>query len=165
MFSGKFLTEITIPDAVKEIKDGTFEGCSALTTVEGATMVESIGTSAFQGTSSLTMLRWITFNGAPITNKITSIGASAFKESGLVGEIVIPDGVTEIGASAHAHQILFHYASAPQSSRCCCHCALLPRLPLRNSLCVCIRSLHVCVRSFAGSKVRHRLHKSRLAMG
>jgi hypothetical protein len=53
-FSGLSLTSIVIPDGVKEIRNGAFEGCERLTYVKIPDSIEIIGEYAFRGCSELT---------------------------------------------------------------------------------------------------------------
>ena len=52
--NGELLTELVIPDSIKEIKNHAFSGCSSLTNVIIPNSVTSIGRSAFEGCSGLT---------------------------------------------------------------------------------------------------------------
>ena len=98
-FSGcSGLTSIVIPNSVKYIYDYAFYGCSGLTSIVIPNSVTSIGRSAFSGCSGLTSV--------VIGNSVTSIGERAFYGcSGLTGELVIPNSVTSIG------EIAFSYCS------------------------------------------------------
>ena len=51
--NGELVTDLVIPDNVKEIKDYAFKDCSGLTSVTIPNSVTSIGESAFQGCSGL----------------------------------------------------------------------------------------------------------------
>ena len=78
------LTTVVLNDGVKVINDSAFEGCSALSKVEGAENVEIIRYSAFKGCKKLTKLGTASGNVFHITEKITTLGDSAFDGTGIV---------------------------------------------------------------------------------
>lgn len=86
------LESITLPEDLKEIKSGIFNGCSALTEFEIPAGVTSIGGSAFSGCSSLAEV--------VIPDGVTSIGNYAFNGCTSLAEVEIPASVTSIGSSA-----------------------------------------------------------------
>ena len=85
-------TEITIPDSVTSIGDGSFFLCDSLTSIVIPDSVTSIGDMAFGNCSSLTSI--------VIPNSITSIGDLAFGDCSSLTSIVIPNSVTSIGMGA-----------------------------------------------------------------
>ena len=113
--NGELVTELVIPDGVKEIKNYAFEGCTSLTSIEIPNSVTSIGRSAFLGCSGLTSItipnsvtsigEWA-FSGCTgltsieIPNSVTSIEAYAFNYCTCLTSIEIPNSVTSIGGSA-----------------------------------------------------------------
>ena len=68
--NGELVTELVIPDDVKEIKDYAFEHCRALTSVELPVSLRSIGENAFDGCTSLVSVL--------ICENVENIGADAF---------------------------------------------------------------------------------------
>ncbi len=69
-FEESHLTEITIPSAVHEIEENTFNNCSLLTSVTIGNGVKTIGQDAFSGCSSLTSFT--------VPNSITELSANSF---------------------------------------------------------------------------------------
>lgn len=87
------LTEITLPESVKEIEDFSFsynDNIRKITLNEG---LEKIGQFAFQSTKCLESII--------IPSTVKSIGDSAFKKSG-INFIKLNEGLEEIGAKAFA---------------------------------------------------------------
>ena len=68
--NGNLVTELVIPDTVKEIKNYSFSGCTSLTSITIPNSVEFIGDYAFSDCTSLTSVT--------ITNSVTSIGNGVF---------------------------------------------------------------------------------------
>ena len=93
-FNGTALTSITIPSSITSIGEMAFNRTTALKTVTFASgsALASIGTSAFNGASSLTSIN--------IPNSVTSIGSSAFSGTNSLTSISIPSSVTSIGSYA-----------------------------------------------------------------
>ncbi len=123
------LTSITIPESVTSIGEKTFYNCTGLPSVTIPESVTNIGASAFYGCSCLTSVHisdlkaWceLTFfdrNSNPlfyakhlylndkevedmvIPNGVTSIGASVFYNCTGLTSVIIPESVTSIGNQA-----------------------------------------------------------------
>lgn len=95
IFSGpedRDCTSYVIPDGVKEIGEGAFDGCSSLINIEIPDSVMEIGHYAFADCSSLTDIE--------IPDGVTWIGEGAFSGCSSLTDIEIPDSVTEIYAYA-----------------------------------------------------------------
>ena len=86
------LTNVIIPDSVKEIGSGAFSGCSNLASVTIPDSVTSIGSYAFFRCSGLT--------NVIIPDSVTSIGRYAFRHCTGLTSVTIPDSVTAIGDGA-----------------------------------------------------------------
>ena len=97
MFNGcSSLTEITIPEGTTEIGNAAFMG-TKLVTLHVPASVKSIG---YQVAENVTTFTTLTFAE---NSQLTFIDHRAFQGSGLTGDIVIPEGVTEIDYSAFAN--------------------------------------------------------------
>ncbi|MDE6000705.1 MAG: leucine-rich repeat protein [Clostridia bacterium] len=83
---------ITIPDSVTEIGSSAFEGCSSLTSITIPDSVTYIGSSAFEGCSSLTSIT--------IPDSVIYIRDYTFRDCSSLTSITIPDSVTYIDSYA-----------------------------------------------------------------
>ena len=81
--NGELVTDLVIPDNVKEIKDYAFYSCSRLTSVTIPNSVTSIGNNAFRDCDGLTSIE--------IPNSVTSIGNFAFRDCTGLKEVHIND--------------------------------------------------------------------------
>ena len=88
------LTSVTFGEDSKldTIRDWTFNGCSALTSIDIPNTVTSIGKYAFQACSSMTSIE--------IPSGVTSIGNYAFNQCSALTNMEIPSTVTSIGRTA-----------------------------------------------------------------
>ena len=99
----KGLSEIIIPEGVTIIEDYAFDGCTALRSVYMPNSVTSIGNNAFDGCTGLTGV-YITDIGAWCNIGFENLKANPLNYAGkiyldgnLVTNLVIPDGVENIG--------------------------------------------------------------------
>ena len=90
--NNELLTELTIPNGVKNIKNYAFYGCTSLGSVTIPDGVTSIGEGAFWECTGLTSVT--------IGNDVTSIGDYAFDSCSGLTSVVIPNSVTSIGIYA-----------------------------------------------------------------
>ena len=90
--NGELVTELVIPEGVKEIKKYAFYGCTGLTSVTIPNSVTSIGSSAFYNCKGLTSI--------VIPNSVTTIGNYAFYGCSGLTSVTIPNSVTSIGNGA-----------------------------------------------------------------
>ena len=86
--NGELVTELVIPNGIKEIKKYAFYNCTGLTSIEIPNSVTSIGSSAFTRCSGLTNIE--------IPSSVTSIGSEAFNGCTGLTSIEIPNSVTSI---------------------------------------------------------------------
>ncbi len=113
-FAGNLLLKsVNIPEGVTDIHTSAFEGCTNLASVTLPTTLKTIRQSAFKGCTALTSIvipDSVTeiYNGAfsdcknlknvTLSKNLTLIDSEAFKGCA-VENIVIPSGVTELGAA------------------------------------------------------------------
>ena len=86
---------VTIGSNVKSIGSSAFDGCSSLTSVTIGEGVTSIGSSAFRDCSGLTEIT--------IPDSVMSIGLSTFYGCSSLTSVTIGEGVTSIGLYAFRH--------------------------------------------------------------
>ena len=86
------LTEVKIPESVKEIGSSAFSDCENLIEVKIPKSVKEIGSSAFLGCSSLVKVR--------LPKHLKVIRYSAFKECTSLTKVIIPETVETIEAMA-----------------------------------------------------------------
>ena len=87
-----FLTNVIIPDGVKEISQKAFIDCTSLTSVTISDGLEKIGANSFNGCTALTTVN--------IPDSVKKINMGAFYDCESLTSVTIPDSVTEIGAGA-----------------------------------------------------------------
>lgn len=100
-FKGRGMTQIDIPNSVKEIGFGAFSGCKGLINIVIPESVEKIDSEAFSDctnlarvdTPNLTAWNAMLKNSMPPTYRLYINGEEA-------KDLVIPDSVTEIGCNA-----------------------------------------------------------------
>ena len=113
--SSDYITSITLPESIIEIKYRAFVNCKNLKEINIPNGVTTIGISAFAGCSSLTSIkipqgittiRESLFSGCKnlteilLPNSLTSIEASAFSECQSLENIKLPENLTSLGNSA-----------------------------------------------------------------
>ena len=86
------MTEITIPDSVKAIGKGAFEGCTGLTSITIPDTVTHIGDQMLNGCKNLTSVT--------IPDSVTYIGPYTFGTCSSLTSIMIPENVTIIESKA-----------------------------------------------------------------
>lgn len=85
------IEEIRIPASVKELGAGAFANCGALSGVTLGSGMTAVPDGCFENCEALLKIT--------LPERIVSIGAEAFKNTGLV-DVVIPDSVTSVGKHA-----------------------------------------------------------------
>ena len=98
-FNGGFnagfpITELSLPDSLREIGDSAFSYCKSLTSVSLPAGVESIGMSAFSGCEQLTALT--------LGDSLQRIGDGAFSGCGIVS-VSLPESLESLGSGAFAN--------------------------------------------------------------
>lgn len=90
------LSEVTIPSSMN-VADSMFGGCVSLKNVTLAEGITSIGNMAFEDCTSLVNINGDKACAVNFPSTLTSLGAEAFSNcTALSGDIVIPDGITNI---------------------------------------------------------------------
>ena len=99
-------TELALPNVITSIHNYAFYRCTGLTSITIPEGVTSIGESAFSGCSSLTSVNytgdiagWCAISGLGNIPRNTGFKLTIEGQE-ITGELVIPDGVTSIGAGA-----------------------------------------------------------------
>ena len=88
----KYITSVTIPNSVTEIRGYAFIECTKLKSVTIPNSITEIGLDTFRGCTELTSIK--------IPNSVTEIGSGAFSGCTGLKSVTIPNGVTYIGGSA-----------------------------------------------------------------
>ncbi len=91
-YNCRYLTSVTIPDTVNDIRTYAFLDCRSLVSVNIPDAVTAIKGNTFYNCESLTSIT--------IHSGITSIGNFAFRDCQALTEITIPSSVTAIGGNA-----------------------------------------------------------------
>lgn len=103
----ELVTNITIPNNIKEIKKYAFCCCKSLKSVTLPNSVTKIGEGAFAGCESLTNIT--------LPNSITSIGDVAFFSCKSLTDVLIPDSVENIGFCAFSYCESLKNVTIPKS--------------------------------------------------
>lgn len=85
------IKQVTFSSGISHIGSCSFEGCSSITKIDISRSVETIGTSAFAGTSIIT---------ANIPNGVREIANSAFEGCGSLYTVSLPNTLEMIGEAA-----------------------------------------------------------------
>ncbi|MPM28119.1 hypothetical protein SDC9_74638 [bioreactor metagenome] len=97
----------TVPDGIKKINGGAFDGCSELTSVTIPESVTSIGEYAFTDCVSLTSVK--------IPQGVTLINEGLFSYCINLKSITLPEGITSIGSFSFYQCIRLSSVSIPES--------------------------------------------------
>ena len=100
---GKLVTELVIPDNVREIKERAFYRCSSLTSVAIPEGLQVIGRDAFSDCNGLTAVHvssieaWCGIKFCDYSANPLAYAKNLYQKGKLVTSVVIPEGVTRIG--------------------------------------------------------------------
>lgn len=111
------IKQVTFSSGILNIGSCSFEGCSSITKIDISRSVETIGTSAFAGTSIITanipngvrVIANSAFEGCSslynvsLPNTLEMIGEAAFRGPNIMTTVFIPESVLEIGAYAFGY--------------------------------------------------------------
>ncbi|MCM1440920.1 MAG: leucine-rich repeat protein [Roseburia sp.] len=89
---GHIVTDLIIPEGVRNIKPYAFCDCSSIKSVTMANSVKSIGSMAFKGCANL--------ENITISDGITDIQGGAFEDCNAITSITIPKSIRAIGYQA-----------------------------------------------------------------
>lgn len=131
--NNKSLTEIKMSAGMDEIKNYAFINCSSLKDVELSNTLQTIGTNIFQGTAlnkivipaSVTKINHNAFFDLKCLKTVEfpenmtgtlEIGTNAFRNTGISGQLVLPEGLSKIGPYAFCNVQFVTDLTLPSSS-------------------------------------------------
>ena len=92
---GQLITDLSIPNGIKEIKDYAFYSCSKSTSLEIPNTVSSIGQQTFYNCTGLSSIA--------LGDGVASIGYQAFYNCNKVSTLFLPDSLLSVGPMAFAY--------------------------------------------------------------
>ena len=95
-----WLTSVTMPNSVTSIMDAAFAYCYELTNVVLSADLKVLGYTPYHWDAYGVFSECLKLNNIVIPDSVTSIGASAFSGCSGLTSVTIPDGVTSIGSYA-----------------------------------------------------------------
>lgn len=109
-----YIKQVTFSSGILNIGSYSFDGCSTIEKIDIPSTVQTIGASAFAGTSIITaniptgviQIANNAFEGCKslytvtLPNTLQYVGEAAFRGPNIMTSILIPEGVLEIGANA-----------------------------------------------------------------
>ena len=99
------MIEIVMPDSVKILGEGAFEGCKALKTIRFSNALNTISDSAFEGCESLESIS--------IPNSVTTIGKNVFAGCTKLREVVLSNNIKIIKDSSFSNCLQLNKIELP----------------------------------------------------
>ncbi len=103
--SCRYLTEVTLGDAIPSVGGSAFENCVALTSVTLGQGVTAIGEAAFSGCAALPAI--------VLPNGVTRLENATFKDCAALVDAVLPEALVAIGPSVFANCALLETVAIP----------------------------------------------------
>lgn len=97
--------KVEVPDGVKIIAGGAFEGCTTITELTLPKSLRKIGDYAFYGCERLTNII--------LPDNVTEIGDFAFYSCRVLEDIVFPQNTVDIGLFAFGDAVQVYYSTTP----------------------------------------------------
>ena len=89
----KKITEVVLPNGLKEIGNGAFSNCTAMKSINLPTGLIILGNNAFRNATSLT-------SNIIIPVSVSTINNDTFRGCSKITNVTIPEGITSIGENA-----------------------------------------------------------------
>ena len=102
------ITEVVLPNGLKEIGNGAFMNCTGMKKINLPTGLQTLGNNAFRGASSLA-------SSITIPASITSISSNAFRGCSKIPSVTIPEGIKSIGDYAFRDCALLNSIELPST--------------------------------------------------
>lgn len=104
----KNITEVVLPNSLKEIGNAAFMNCTGMKSINIPTKLTVLGNNAFRGASSLT-------SSITLPASITTINSNAFRGCSKIPNVTIPEGIISIGDYAFRDCALINSIELPST--------------------------------------------------